>query len=132
MSPTLEAQRRRTKIALVIAGVAVFLSLTAAGLALVQRFQDTTARRNEQTRINASVCAAAASDRRSIRQLVIQSDRLLGKPGTPGFVYYSKHPDELRAAHAQSRENLKKFLPVIRCSPSGKAYRPGIKQEVKP
>lgn len=41
-----------------------------------------------------------------IYSLVARSGATVGKPGTPGYAYYSQHPDELAKARAQNQDFL--------------------------
>lgn len=109
----------------ILCAVSTLVAFAAGGFALIVRFGETNLRRDRQVEINKAVCAAAASDRASLRALVIQADSQLGTPKSAGYTYYRTHPDELVAAHLQNHNNLSKYLPVIKCTAAGKAYKPG-------
>lgn len=116
MMPTPEAQKRRTKIALGVASLAVFLSLAASGVALVVRFNDTNARRDQAHQRDVRIAAVALQDCHEIEALKkAQRDKaiddyqhldvnakLLGIKVTP----------ELRRAAADARDTaLRRFAP---------------------
>lgn len=79
--PTPEAQSRRTRIALAAASAAVFLSLAAAGGALIARFEATNqARHNNAVVWHGVVC--------SIEQAVIKSNDLTHEKKLKALRFY--------------------------------------------
>lgn len=58
-------------------------------------------------------CHAEQSNRQALRGIVLRG-RDVGKPGTPGYSYYQKHPEEARLALKRVDEALAD-LPPIHC-----------------
>jgi hypothetical protein len=66
MSPTPDRQKRRTQIAVLFSTAAVFVSLAASGLLLVQRFSETNSnRRDIRHTWHAVICSIEQQELRS-------------------------------------------------------------------
>ena len=60
------------------------------------------------------ICKASQENRAVLRGL-IERGKDVGKPGTPGYAYYTKHPEEKQAALDRVDKELDR-LPPINCS----------------
>ena len=82
-----------------------FLALTLAFLVALEYGTPGSARK---------ICKASQENRAVLREL-IERGRDVGKPGTPGYAYYTTHPEEKQAAIDRVDSTLD-GLPPISCS----------------
>lgn len=55
--------------------------------------------RHERARRVVAINTALSRQCNVLADIISASDTSLGKPGAPGYAYYTAHPDELKAAH---------------------------------
>lgn len=56
-------------------------------------------------------CMQIESLKTVVRRQIVQSEHLIGRPGSPGYAYYKEHPAELRAARQEAQRELSEFAP---------------------
>lgn len=105
--PTPEAQRFRTRLALFLSAWAIFISLGVSGVALVDRFKDTNARRQEQARVILQDCREIEKLKTAQREKAILDYQRL--PQTLKLLRLKPTPEIRQAALDQKNDALKRF-----------------------